>query len=167
MADSSIYTEIAKAVPVVIGGLLAVGGGVIAQIVTHRLAVRREQANLRRERLESLVKALYGHQRWIEEKLQIVVFENEDHRAPAPIDEARMLQTLYFPELQEAVCAMLDAQVQMLKFIGEQHVARMRDEGAWLQNYDPQPYFEAYERSSNLVTGITLMCRQLIAGKSD
>ena len=167
MADSSIYSEIAKAVPVVVGGLLAVGGGVIIQIVTYNLALKREKSNLRRERLESLVKALYGHQRWLEEKFQTVVFDNRDHNSPSPIDEARMLQTLYFPELQKQVCAVLDAQVPLLKFIGEQHVARMRDEQAWLQNYDSKPYCDAYERSLNLIVATTLMCRQLITKQSD
>jgi hypothetical protein len=58
MTDSSIYAEIAKAVPVVIGGALAAVAGVATQFVTHHLAISRDKGNVKRERLESFVKAM-------------------------------------------------------------------------------------------------------------
>src|SRR5271157_1172507 len=100
MADSSIYDEIAKTIPVIVGGLLAIGGGVAAQLVTHHLAVTREARSLRRERLEALVKALYASEQW-----QLTAFysilRNEDHNTQSPLDEVRMIQALHFPELKE------------------------------------------------------------------
>jgi hypothetical protein len=101
IAESSIYGEIVQAVPVVIGGLLAVGGGVIAQIATHWLSISRDERNFRRERLEQLVKALFTHQVWLEDKFQAMVFRLEDHNVPDPLNEVRMLQALHFPELSE------------------------------------------------------------------
>ena len=53
MTDSSIYAEIAKAVPVIIGGALAAVAGVATQFVTHHLAISRDKGNVKRERLES------------------------------------------------------------------------------------------------------------------
>ena len=60
MPDTTIATEFAKAIPVVVGGLLAVVGGVAGHELVHYLTAKREVDKLRRERLESVVKALYA-----------------------------------------------------------------------------------------------------------
>jgi ABC-type nitrate/sulfonate/bicarbonate transport system substrate-binding protein len=75
MTDTVILTEIARAIPVLVGGILAVAGGVGSQFLVHRLADRRERRKLRRERIEALVKAVYAHGQWIEEKQTKWFFE--------------------------------------------------------------------------------------------
>jgi hypothetical protein len=162
MSDSSVYGEIARAIPVVIGGILAVGGGVIAQVVTHRLAISRDERNLRRERLESLVKALYAHQQWIEDRFNTMIFKNAEHDIPSPLNEVRMLQILHFPELSTEVCAVLDAQLPLLKFIGDQKVARMNGEQVWLAQWNDKPYLETYESYARLITATAVKCRALL-----
>ena len=77
----SIYAEISRAVPVVIGGLLATGGGVTAQIVTHHLAVKREKDTLRRERLESFVRSLFAHEQWLTDSFN-KIFSGDDRQRP-------------------------------------------------------------------------------------
>src|SRR2546426_54378 len=136
MADPSIYSEIAQAIPVVIGGLLAVGGGVIAQVVTDWLSISRDERNLRRERLESLVKALYAHNQWLDEKQEVTIFRDENHDKPNPLDEVRMIQALHFPELANEVNLLVQAQLPMLKYIAEQRVARLKDPEAFIKEYN-------------------------------
>jgi hypothetical protein len=145
MAEPSIYGEIAQAIPVVVGGLLAVGGGVMAQVVTHRLALSREERNLRRERLEALVKALYAHNQWLDERLSIMVFRNEDHDKPSPLDEVRMIQALHFPELATEVNLVVQGELPLFKFIAEQRIAHSTDAGNFFKQFDNTPYLEGYK----------------------
>ena len=164
MTDPSIYDELAKAIPVVIGGFLAVGGGIAGQFFTHRFTESREKTKLRRERLESLVKALYAHEQWLSAKLNTIIFRNEDHDTPSPLDEARMLQALHFPELSQAILAVQQAQIPMLEFIGHQRVAKMKDQADWIAEWSPAPYNEAYNRYLLAVGVVTLKCKELLYG---
>jgi hypothetical protein len=165
MTDTSIYSEIAKAVPVVIGGFLAIGGGLIGHFVTHRLTTEREQSTRRRERLESLVKALYAHSQWLDDKRNSMIFRNEDHDAPSPLDEARMLQSLHFPELAEEMLAVQKAQLPMLEFISEQRIARMKDQSAWISSWSSEPYNEAYKLYLLAIQTTTQKCRKLLSAQ--
>ncbi|HEY8888018.1 MAG TPA: hypothetical protein VIM35_06000 [Gallionella sp.] len=162
MTDPSIYDEFAKAIPVVIGGLLAVGGGFAGQFFTHRLTESREKAKLQRERLEALVKALYAHDQWLDAKRNTMIFRNEDHETPSPLDEARMLQALHFPELAQSLQAVQQAQIPMLKFIGEQRIARMKDQHAWIKEWSDAPYNEAYKLYLGAVGVVTTKCREMM-----
>jgi hypothetical protein len=151
-----------KATPVVIGGLLAVLGGFIGQVITHRLAVSRERRLLLRERIESLVKALYGHSQWLSERYNTMVFRNEDHDKPSPLSEAQMLQELYFPELSSEVLALMQAQIPMMKFIGEQRIERMKDQAAWIKSWNPGPYNEMYKAHLKALNAATKKCREVL-----
>lgn len=91
MADPSTLNPILAAIPVVVGGVLAIAGGLASQLVIHRLAEGRQKAKLRRDRIESLVKAVYAQSRWISERSSKMIFRNEDHDEPWPLDEARMI----------------------------------------------------------------------------
>lgn len=103
--------------PVLLGGLLALSGGVLGQMITHRLTKAREAESLRRQKGEAFVKALYSHMQWIDEKRTTMVMNLKDHDTPAPLDEARMLQRLYFPELASELKAIQTAYVPMLQFL--------------------------------------------------
>ena len=93
-------TEMINLIPVALGGLLAMGGGAVAQLVTHLLAVRRERTNLMRDRLESLVQALYLHAEWIQDEVDFLFVEGAGfRRVPSPLPKAVMIQELHFPEL--------------------------------------------------------------------
>jgi hypothetical protein len=162
MAEPSIGGEIAQAVPVVIGGLLAVGGGVIAQVVTHWLSISRDERNFRRERLETFVKALYAHSQWIEEKHQVLIFSNEDHDKPNPLDEARMIQALHFPELLTEVNLLMKAQLPILEYIAEQRVARLNDRAAFINQYNNKPFLQSYQVYTTALTLTVAKCRQLL-----
>lgn len=162
MLDSLVYAELAKAIPVVVGGLLAVGGGLIGQIATHRLTVKRDRAKLRRERLECFVKALYAHAQWLDDKRIAMIFANADHNAASPLDEARMIQALHFPELSDAVRAIQQAQLPIIDFIGQQRVARMRDQDAWIKAWNTEPFNIAYKHYLLTVGAATSKCRELL-----
>ena len=155
--------------PVLLGGVLAVSGGVVAQLFTHRLAKSRETETLRRQKGEAFVKALYSHMQWIDEKRTIMVMKQEDHDTPAPIDEARMLQRLYFPELAAELKAIQTAYVPMLKFLHAQHIARLKNEAEWFSSnvWDGDQYSSLYQDMHLATETATEKCRQVLYGKAD
>src|SRR5713101_7289204 len=146
MEQSTFVAEIAKTVPVIIGAALAILGGVIGQLIAHRLSRSRDRASLRRERIEALVKALYAHSQWLKDKQTSVLFRGQEHDVPSPLGEARMLQKVYFPSLAPELLAILEAELPMIEFIGKQQLERMKDLQAWINAWNPQPFFDAYQK---------------------
>ena len=159
--NPTFYSEIAHAIPVLVGGLLAVLGGVATQILTHWLARRRERESFRRERIESLVKALFAQSQWIQDHRDAMI-HNKAHDTPQPLFEAQMIQNLYFPEFHADIGELMRIQLPMIKFIGEQRVARLRNENEWVKTFDSKPFLEAYERYVNKMLALTEKCRKLL-----
>jgi hypothetical protein len=162
MADSATLSQLSGAIPVVIGGLLAIGGGVVTQLFTNHLAVSREEHNYRRERLEALVKALFANDQWLENRRTTLVFRNQDYDNPSPLDEVRMLMALHFPELGAEVVAVTQAQMPLLDIVAKQKIARLQDEKSWIESFDNQPYLEAYAGYSRAVNLLVMKCSVLI-----
>lgn len=154
-----LIAEIAKTIPVIIGAALAILGGVIGQLIAHKLSRSRDRASLRRERIELLVKALYAHSQWLRDKQTSVLFRGEEHDVPSPFSEAQMLQKLYFPNLAPELLAIMKAEMPMIKFIGDQRLARMKDRQAWLNRWSPQPYYDAYENYLVALEAAVTKCR--------
>jgi hypothetical protein len=98
-------TELLKTVPVVIGSLLAVFGGVLGQYLTHRYTRTREEAKLIREKAEHLIQELYAHRHWLDAKHNAAVFNHSDHTDHSPLERAYAFQSLYFPELRQHIDA--------------------------------------------------------------
>jgi hypothetical protein len=162
MADPSAPSAIAAAVPVVIGGLLAIGGGVAAQLITHVLAEKREYRTLRRQRLESLLRALYAHSQWLEDRFQALLFRDITHDAPLPLDEAQVIQVLYFPELAEDLSNIRERQRPLRKFIGDQKVVKLADADLWRANWNAKPYYDAYGEYLRAMNLAVAKCQTLM-----
>jgi hypothetical protein len=162
MANPSIYNELARSLPVLMGGFLGVLGTLLVQMFTHRLTLARDKENLRRERIESFVKSLFAGEHWIHEKLDAEVFRLQEDTKPSPFDEARMLQVLHFPNLGAELTKILDTQLEMRKFISAQRLARLVDQTAWLKTWDPKPFYDAYSRLHHLINSIVSECRNML-----
>lgn len=160
---TDLYSELAKAVPVLLGGLVAIAGGFGSQLLIHDLTDRRDRIRLRRERLEALVKSVYAHDQWIDAKRRTMIFRNEDHDDPSPLDEARMIQALHFPELAREVLAIQTAQVPLIKFIHAERLKHMKDKEDFIQSWDSSPYNEAYSAYLDAVANLTNKCRSLLS----
>ncbi len=146
MCDPVITSEIAKAIPVIIGGLLAMFGGLGSQVLVHRYTHLREQTKFRREKLEGLIKAVHAHRYWITSKLDREVYKKEDFDTPSPLPEAEMLQTLYFPELAQEMANLIRAQTPILLFIIEQALAHKSDAKEFIANYKTETFKALYQK---------------------
>ncbi|MFN5174956.1 MAG: hypothetical protein ACK5GA_08735 [Holosporaceae bacterium] len=162
MADATLHTQLINAIPVIAGGIVAILGGLASQFVIHRLASSRERMKTQRERIELLVKALYAHEQWVNDKKNKMIFRNEDHDDPAPLNEIRMLQALYFPNLAKEVLAVQQAYIPMFEFISSQRIARMKDEKTFLSSYNSKPFDEAYKQHLQAAMVLTNKCRKLL-----
>jgi hypothetical protein len=161
----SLLTEIAKTVPVLLGGVLAILGGFGSQLLVHRLADKRERAKVRREKLEALVKAVYAHGHWIEEKQTRMVFKNEDHDVLSPLDEARMLQALHFPELASELIAVQRAQLPLVQFVSEQRIKHMKSKEAFIEEWNPAAFNEAYKHYLAATGALVAKARSLLGAQ--
>jgi hypothetical protein len=162
MATSLPLEQLVSAIPVVVGGLLAIAGGLASQLVVHKLAERRELTKLRRDRVESLIRALYAQTRWIAERSTKMMFRNEDHDEPWPLDEARLIQALYFPQLAAEIHAVHEACIPMVKFINEQRLNHMKDRDAFIKEYNSESFDTAYKSYIAAVSVLTSKCRALL-----
>lgn len=161
MTDPSIYAEIVKAVPVVVGGLLAAFAGVATQLLTHYLTISREVRNMKRERLERLWKAVYAYKQWSNDRLYAML-RDEDHETPSPLSEGLMISTLYFPDLLPHMSKLQDADAPMLKFVSDQKLARMMDRETWEKNWNPEPYYKSYEDYNLALSDLLTKCWKLL-----
>jgi hypothetical protein len=154
MADTSLGTEILKAVPVVLGGLLAVFGGVAGQYFTHRFTQTREAEKLLREKAEQFIHALYAHRAWLDAKDNATLFHHSDHDVPSPLDQGYALQSLYFPELRPQLDAIRRAEIQLVHFIFTQlQRQREMEPQAWLAQREQhiaewRPMYDVYIKAS-------------------
>ena len=73
-----------------------------------------------------------------------------------------MLQSLYFPELATEILAIRQAQLPMLEFIGQQRIARMKGQEAWMKSWNPAPYNEMYKAHLAVLNAATSKCRALL-----
>jgi hypothetical protein len=93
----TILAKLPDAVPALVGalvgGIIAVAGGVMAQYLTHRFTRRREAEKLLREKAEDLLTALDQSPDWVPASL------HTGHQTPSPLNRAFVLQKLYFPGL--------------------------------------------------------------------
>lgn len=151
-------SELPNLVPVLLGGLLAIGGGVSAQVVTHWLSTRREQERLIREKGEELISALYDHRDWLGRENNRLIFGTELPEMPSPLDRASAIQELHFPDLSPALAKINRALAPIVQFQYANAKARLEDKAKWVDAYDSeefsalyQPYLEAFHEAVSAV----------------
>ena len=131
--------------PVIIGGFLAIIGGLSSQLIVHWLSDRREKAKIRRDRIEALVRSVYTHSQWVTDRHRFMVFRGEDYDKPDPFDEASMIQSLYFPSLSQALNEVRGASLKLTKFSDDNFLKHLEDRTEFLKSFDPQPFYADYK----------------------
>jgi hypothetical protein len=163
MTDSVFLVESVKAFPVLLGGLLALTGGVVSQLLVHCLTERRERRKRRLERIEALVKAIYEHDQWISDRRTKMIFQKQNHESRNPLDEARMIQALHFPELQSELLAIQRASLPLYKFIDEQYLKHLEyGTKLFLDGWDPTFHHEKYELDRGAAEELVQKARTLL-----
>jgi hypothetical protein len=159
--EPTLHAEWVKLLPVVVGGILTLLGGVAGQVVTQYLSARRERNKFLSAKLEDLARAISAYSQWITEKQTRLLFTDEAHNSPSPLDEAVLLQRLYFPELHGEILAIMSVSQPLIEFIGRQSIAKKTNLGLWLKTYDSTPYDLAYASHLKAMVSAVKKCREI------
>lgn len=92
----------ADLLPVLLGGLLTLGGGVIASGATWFSNSRRDASEKQAkhaDKFEQLVAAVYEFDHWLELKQDVIVFAHDDKIGPSPFYRIESISAVYFPIL--------------------------------------------------------------------
>lgn len=138
-----ILTELAKSIPVLLGGALAVAGAIVGQWLTHQYSAERERKKLVTEKAEQIINLLYDDTDWIQKKMRYYVFDASDPGDTAPLDKAYALQRLHFPELLASLQGISRAIVPINSYFALAIDARAKGEWQHDRNHY-NPLFDAY-----------------------
>jgi hypothetical protein len=86
--------------PVIVGGLIGVLGGLAGAGYGSRLSEHRDYKSKRREKLEALVTAAYELDVWFKREENAYFWDGPDNFEPSPLSSIQTIALLYFPELQ-------------------------------------------------------------------
>ncbi len=90
-------------VPVMIGGLLAMGGALSGTLLTYYLNEKSKRNTLKRENLEKLLSAANRTEHWLDEYKNTKFGVYKKDIGPSPLSEVKYLSKLYVNELEEEV----------------------------------------------------------------
>jgi len=143
--------EALKLLPIVTGAILAIAGGGITQYFVHRWGQSRAREKLLREKAESLIRALYSHREWISSKSTIMVFRRQDHDIPSPLQEAWTIQSIYFPQLRDALLEVEVKALPILNLINAERVKQREDLKTWIETRNDEIFTPLYTAYSTAV----------------
>jgi hypothetical protein len=89
--------------PVIVGGVIGVFGGIVGPPFVHYLQQRAEKKKKRAEKYEELVLALYEHRHWLETVTAIRTLGREGTETVSPLPKAQAIASVYFPEFDERI----------------------------------------------------------------
>jgi hypothetical protein len=104
--------DVADLLSVVIGGLLAIGGGAGTQWYLHKLRTEEERRGRRAAKFEELVAALYEHEHWLQIDTRIKVYGEASERTVNPIAKIEAITAVYFSEFMDDVAKLRRAATQ-------------------------------------------------------
>ncbi|GBF27265.1 hypothetical protein MnTg02_02315 [bacterium MnTg02] len=93
----------AEMLSVVVGGLLAVGGGGTMQWYLNKIQRENEDKRQRAIKFEELVSAIYEYDHWLMTYRNIHTFGSDDTETPTPFAKIQAITLIYFPEHLEKV----------------------------------------------------------------
>src|SRR5262249_38268139 len=92
--------------PVVVGGLLAMAGGLIGSGATFAMKVvesRNEKRKRRAEKFEELVAALFEYEHWLSQKRDKGAYGEDGELGVSPEAKIAAISAVYFPQFSGAI----------------------------------------------------------------
>jgi len=91
----------ATLVPVIVGGLLGLAGGLVGPWLIENRREKSERKKRREQKLEELVAAIYEHKHWLGTMRQIRVFGAQEAETISPFTKVEAIATVHFPNFLE------------------------------------------------------------------
>jgi hypothetical protein len=131
MADSSLW-------PVVVGGLLALGGtvaGAIATTIRDAVQQRHETRKRRADKFEELVAAVYEFDHWLEGIRNRDAFgQDKVPETVSPFAKVQSISSIYFPQFVEPIAELDRASTQFRIWIHQAEGRRVTNNIAQLSD---------------------------------
>lgn len=134
--------------PVIVGGVIAIAGGVLGSVLSHLLKTSSDRRERRRTKLEEIVTLTFEVEQWIERQRDYFWWGKQPVIGVSPLDKCRPMISLYFPELQEPMSAFWTSAVNLNQWIvagGQERSNAGAVSQAHIDSY-PQVY-EPFHRS--------------------
>lgn len=128
MTDAAINPTWAVLLPVLIGGGLTILGGLVGPFVQYALSGRRSVQEKRAGRFEAMLQAIYDHNHWLDRQKDVRAWGAAFDPGPSPIDKARSIVLIDFPELRLAVRQLDVASSTYQQWMTEAASRRLRGE---------------------------------------
>ena len=157
--ETETAIELFRAIPIAIGGAIAIAGGLVAQWMTHHFTKERERQNILLEKAERLVDVIYAHKDWLDQLRSHLMFGTEKSKEPDPMHQVWMLRELYFPSLDQESFALNTAAKAIISYVYDQGIERVRDLSQYTKSYDPAPLLKLWSdyltASNNLIRAVS------------
>jgi hypothetical protein len=95
--------DVGTLAPVVIGGALAIAGGVVAAVIQSALRMNEERRRQRAVKFEELVSAVYEHQHWVDRFRNTKLFDEAGEPGVSPMAKIQAITSIYFPQFDKVV----------------------------------------------------------------
>jgi hypothetical protein len=112
---------------------LAAGLAIIAALsaaLTRRLRWRV----LRRAKALELVDALACYTGWIAAQRHAASFQGDAREGESPLQDIRLIQRDWFPELAEEAAQLLEVHARLIDFLWARQMLRLTDPDAWFES---------------------------------
>ena len=127
-------------VPVIIGGLLAIGGALSGTLLTYFLNEKSQHKALKRMNIEKLLDAANRTEHWLDEYKNTKLGQCEKDIGPSPISEVKYLNKLYVTELDSEVSRLSLVASQYFSLIASCHKIKIETgsiPSSFLTDYEP------------------------------
>jgi len=88
---------------VIVGGAIAIAGGLATLLLSEYLKQRKETKKKRAEKLEELISVIYEHHHWVQHLYQIKVQGETGEIPPTPFSKIEAITYIYFPQFDTLV----------------------------------------------------------------
>lgn len=95
--------SLADLLPVIVGGLIGVVGGLAGPPLTHWLNSASEKQRKRHEKFEELMNAIYELDEWLTVFSNTKTFGESHSLGPSPIVKAQVITAINFPQLSKHI----------------------------------------------------------------
>jgi hypothetical protein len=121
---------VADIASVIVGGLLAIGGGGVTQWMLHHVKTMTELQQKRAVKFEELVAAIYEFDHWLDVKRNRVVFGEDKPETASPYAKVYAITAVYFPQFNDRVSELQRAALKFESWMfskGKQRLANKMD----------------------------------------
>ncbi|WAC21955.1 hypothetical protein [Blastomonas sp. SL216] len=92
--------------PVIVGGLIGLAGGIVGPPLAHWLSEGSSNKKKRAEKLEEMIGHLYAHEHWLGVVRSIRVYGAQDNNEQSPLPKAKAIAAIYFPQFIPALAGL-------------------------------------------------------------